>query len=320
MKSTERKFGIGAAAVCAALLAGLSGCADKDPGEPQPHTTSSSSTALDIGAEGAVAAALKHAGVDRSEVTFVRSKLDNGDETAEYEIEFTAADMKYEYEIKASDGSVLKFSSESIRTDNSQPIDDTSSAAAEDPPPAGEPAQSPPPETPPQTTQSSHSSQPQQSQQPKQSPQPVAPSSAISEAEAREIAATHAGYTEAQVTFTKTKLDYDDGVAEYDIEFTAENTHYEYEIRESDGRVLEFSAEVVSAPAANTVGITEERAKEIAVKHAGFTAGQVTFIKTELDYDDGRAEYEVEFRANGLEYELKIDAQSGAVLEMEVDD
>lgn len=46
----------------------------------------------------------------------------------------------------------------------------------------------------------------------------------------------------------------------------------------------------------------------------------MTFTKTELDYDDGRAVYEIEFCANGLEYELKIDASSGSVLEMEIDD
>ena len=39
----------------------------------------------------------------------------------------------------------------------------------------------------------------------------------------------------------------------------------------------------------------------------------------DLDYDDGRAEYEVEIRAGQTEYELKIDASTGTVLEYEVD-
>ena len=42
-------------------------------------------------------------------------------------------------------------------------------------------------------------------------------------------------------------------------------------------------------------------------------------MKVELDYDDGRAEYEVEFRCNGIEYEYTIDAASGTILDYEWD-
>ena len=41
--------------------------------------------------------------------------------------------------------------------------------------------------------------------------------------------------------------------------------------------------------------------------------------KLELDYDDGRAEYEVEFRKGNTEYEYKIDAASGNILKSEQD-
>ena len=41
--------------------------------------------------------------------------------------------------------------------------------------------------------------------------------------------------------------------------------------------------------------ITEDNAKEIALSHAGLNADQVTFIKSNMDTDDGRKHYEVEF-------------------------
>ena len=42
-------------------------------------------------------------------------------------------------------------------------------------------------------------------------------------------------------------------------------------------------------------------------------------MKVELDRDDGRYIYEVEFKAGYMEYEYEIDAYSGAVLQAESD-
>ena len=47
--------------------------------------------------------------------------------------------------------------------------------------------------------------------------------------------------------------------------------------------------------------IGEAKAKEIALDHAGLSSSQVTFVRAKLDWDDGRAEYEVEFYTNGKE-------------------
>ena len=49
------------------------------------------------------------------------------------------------------------------------------------------------------------------------------------------------------------------------------------------------------------------------------SASQATFQKVKLDYDDGRWEYEVEFRSGDYEYELTIDAVSGTILDYERD-
>ena len=65
--------------------------------------------------------------------------------------------------------------------------------------------------------------------------------------------------------------------------------------------------------------ITKEEAMDIALKDAGFTAGQVKGLHAEFDYDDGRPEYEVEFRQGSYEYDYEIHAETGAILHKDID-
>ena len=59
--------------------------------------------------------------------------------------------------------------------------------------------------------------------------------------------------------------------------------------------------------------IGPDRAKELATAHAGTTVHRVTFTETKQDFDDGRAEYDIEFVFNNTEYEYEIDAISGSI-------
>lgn len=70
----------------------------------------------------------------------------------------------------------------------------------------------------------------------------------------------------------------------------------------------------------NSDAITAAQAEGYAFAHAGYTADQVKNRKTELEEDDGQYFYEVEFEYGELEYQYHIDAQTGAVLALEVDD
>lgn len=66
--------------------------------------------------------------------------------------------------------------------------------------------------------------------------------------------------------------------------------------------------------------ITEEEAKLIALNHAGLTAEQVTFVKSGIDRDDGRENYDVEFYTHDhKEYDYKIDLYTGNVLDYDYD-
>ncbi len=72
------------------------------------------------------------------------------------------------------------------------------------------------------------------------------------------------------------------------------------------------------APAADG-DIGEDAALATALDHAGLSETQVSRLKCERDFDDGRLEYEIEFKAGGYEYEYTIDAASGAILDHERD-
>ena len=130
---------------------------------------------------------------------------------------------------------------------------------------------------------------------------------------AKEIALNHAGLTASQVTFARADLDRDDGRLVYDVEFyTSDYKEYDYEIDASTGAVLsyDYDAEYYNGGTGSaTASITAERAREIALNHAGLTASQVTFARADLDRDDGRLVYDVEFYTSDYkEYDYEIDA------------
>lgn len=155
-----------------------------------------------------------------------------------------------------------------------------------------------------------------------QSPASSANQPKIGAEEAKEAALKHAGLTASEVTFIKEELDYEDGKTEYDIEFVTSASRYEYEISAEDGAVLESSQEPVEQVPENLLGqgvISVEQAKEAALNHAGFTPEQAAYIKVELEQDDGALQYEIEFYAEGKEYSSAINANTGAVMEYEME-
>ena len=53
--------------------------------------------------------------------------------------------------------------------------------------------------------------------------------------------------------------------------------------------------------------------------HRNLKESDVRFVKVELDEEDGRSVYEMEFLAGGIEYEYEIDASSGEIIKYEAD-
>ena len=65
--------------------------------------------------------------------------------------------------------------------------------------------------------------------------------------------------------------------------------------------------------------IGRDAAIDAALGHAGFNADQVSGLRCEKDYDDGREIYDVEFRHGGYEYNYDIDAHSYRIVEWDKD-
>ena len=66
-------------------------------------------------------------------------------------------------------------------------------------------------------------------------------------------------------------------------------------------------------------GISGNDAVSAAMQHAGVAPGQAMVSKCEPDFERGRQIYEIEFYFNGMEYEYEIDANTGAVLDGDID-
>lgn len=159
----------------------------------------------------------------------------------------------------------------------------------------------------------------------------------IGKDKAKSIALEHAGLSADKVTGLKAELDKDD--SKYEVEFRYNNYEYDYDIDAYSGKVLKNDKEYdgpTEAPPKATEKATEkatkateaakkevigkDKAKSIALKHAGLSADDVTGLKVELDEDDGVQVYEVEFDHGRKEYSYEINAKTGKIRSYEIDD
>ena len=152
-------------------------------------------------------------------------------------------------------------------------------------------------------------------------PQPTDVSGRITEADAKQIALDHAGISESETDRLRVKLDYDDGVQEYEVTFYVGNREYDYDIDAATGTIRSFDSEIeddyniASAPSATPAAaasssgaaITEAEAKQIALDHAGVSESETERMRVKLGRDDGVQEYEVNFYVGNREYDYEID-------------
>lgn len=158
-----------------------------------------------ISVEEAKKIAVSDASLNENDVSFTKVKQDHDDGILNWEIEFIANDTKYEYEINANNGSILKFEKKSVS--NNGNVANVNQNATN-------------------TNQNANAQ-------------------GIDVEKAKLIAVQSAGLDINNVTFIKQKYDIDDGIAQWEIEFVANNNKYEYEINASDGRVLKYETESI---------------------------------------------------------------------------
>lgn len=65
--------------------------------------------------------------------------------------------------------------------------------------------------------------------------------------------------------------------------------------------------------------ISADRAKEIALAHAGVKVSDAVFLLAKLDWDNGRTLYDVEFYCGSTEYDYDVDALTGEILSYDHD-
>ena len=316
MKNTRVKIALAASALSLTLL--LSACQSAAPGQTTPNAAPTAATLANyINIDDARNAALQAASVTDSDVNVERVWLSGEGDTALYSVQFASPEgALYQYDVNAVTGEATAV----------EPVDyerQKQEAALEREAEATAPGAS---------AQPSASNQPSASA----SDLPAAAQGEITLERAKEIALAHAGIKAADAIFIETKLDYEGFRKVYDIEFVTLSgstyKEYDYEIAASDGTIVgyDFDVEGYIAPAVTQPGGTQatgdiglDKAKEIALNHAGVKAVDATFIEAKRDYDDGRLVYELEFIviANGTakEYDYEILASDGTIVSYDYD-
>lgn len=148
--------------------------------------------------------------------------------------------------------------------------------------------------------------------------EPSADKNLISEDEAKSTALKDAGLTEDQTSGIRIKLDKDDGVRQYEVEFCAGDKEYDYEIDAVSGDILSKDTDIeddFKKSGASDAAISEDEAKKIALEKVS-GVGE-SDIKIHQDKDDGRVVYEGKIVYKERKYEFEIDAVNGKILEWE---
>ncbi len=135
-------------------------------------------------------------------------------------------------------------------------------------------------------------------------------------ARAEQLALEYAGVDISDAQIVKCESDYENGREVYEVEFVKDGVKYEYVIDAETEEIIEAEVEQKgNTPVDDSAQmISLERAKEIALEHAGLAENAVTFEKSELDREDGRTVYEIDFTDGSFEYDYEIEAYTGAVV------
>ena len=78
-----------------------------------------------------------------------------------------------------------------------------------------------------------------------------------------------------------------------------------------------FSVHANTTTASTTQGITQTQAEDIALKDAGVSRDQVDTMYAHSDLDNGISVYDVEFTADGYEYDYEIKKQNGRIVKQD---
>ncbi len=151
-----------------------------------------------------------------------------------------------------------------------------------------------------------------------------------------EIALAYSGVWAEDAKVSDKEYDIDRGTPYYEIEFLASGFEFECKVNALNGKIEDFEKEKLNTndrPSDNTPTpekpqktptapsnesfITFEEAKAIALADAKVAEAEARFEERDFDLDDGTPYYEIEFSAEGFEYEYKIHAVNGKIIKSE---
>lgn len=147
----------------------------------------------------------------------------------------------------------------------------------------------------------------------------------ITEDQAKAAALEHAGLAESDLQWVNVRLEYEDGRAEYDVEFVRSTDtgveEYDYELDATTGEILSYDYDAENygggqAASGTSTGsaVTADQAKQIALQHAGVAEADCRAMEMETDRDNGRTTYEFSWKIGRTEYDYEIDADTGEIL------
>lgn len=198
----------------------------------QVSSLGSASDKAYIGEEAAKEAAFAHAGALAQDVPFYKIEMDVERGMMVYEVDFACGGYKYEYDVDALTGAVVKTKKERDKKAPARAVTPPGNATAPAVPASPTPSTNPVTPTTPVAPAT-----------PATSGNGANPAAGITLDQAKEIALNHAGQAASAVYFTKVKLDHDDGMQIYDIEFVAGGVEYEFEINASTGQVWDYDVD-----------------------------------------------------------------------------
>lgn len=269
---------------------------------------------------------LENAALSETDVVFVRVHLDSDEDTAKYDIVFVSETAEYVYTVNAVTGEILSLNCEvghydlaGIRTGSTSFETGQNDMQSDGAPSNGSQSGSSKPESSP-----SGAAQPDNTQSGSfPSGTGETDSQYIGREAAQQAALTHAGFDADSVYIAHVHLEYDDDCWQYDVKFYKDEIEYDYDIDAITGAVLSCHHDAEhddyhhgKAPDSANL-ITEDTAKQLALEYAGVTEAETQNLKIKLDYDDGYAEYEVEWYIGRTEYACDVDAYTGAILSFE---
>lgn len=147
--------------------------------------------------------------------------------------------------------------------------------------------------------------------------------------EAKDIAVSLSGADESTIFEYEMERDHS-RIDHYDIEFKSEGREYDFAICMYGGSVIKDKWELEEessptddhsepGPEEKKYFISDEAAKNVALKQAGVREAEIYELEVELERDMGKIIYEVEFKSGLFDYSYDIDPISGEVIDYELD-